>query len=96
MGARSLTETASCGLDDLGEEIGSEGSSLAAYAVTRQRHEPVEPDLARSTLRVPGPGTDVHPVATVRSLLGSIAVVVLAAEVEPDPALAVVGAGSPR
>ena len=62
----------------LGVDPGIEGGALTSYVGLPQRHQPVEPDLARAVLAVPVTGADVHPVPAGGRLLGLVAVVVLA------------------
>src|SRR5688500_18004247 len=90
MGCRmpSAVESAP-GFDDVAEDRLLEGCALPSYAVALETDEPVEPNLARTPLGVPAARPDVLPAAAVARLLGGVTVVVLAAEHQHDPAVAV-------
>ncbi len=65
-----------CGFEHGVEDTPAHSGPLAAYVVGVEAQHPVEPDLARSSLGVPGAGADVHPLAAVARLLGGVEVVV--------------------
>ena len=75
----TVTSPGTCaGRRHLVEQRAVHHGALAAEGGRVQLDDAVEPDLARSALRVPGPGPDVEPDASAASLGGGVAGVVLA------------------
>ena len=64
--------------------VAVERGALTAYAGRVEAQQPVEPHLARTALRVPGAGADVHPLAPVAVLLGGVDVVVARGELQRE------------
>jgi hypothetical protein len=72
-------------------DLAAQGSAFASYFVLTQTEQAIETDLAGATLGIPAAGTDVHPVAAVRGLIGGVEVVVLTAEHQAQVGVAVLG-----
>ena len=67
----------------------AEGGALSANRTRTEPQHPIQPNLARPALRVPGTGAHLQPMPAMPGLVGGVPVMVLRGQHQPEQVLAI-------